>query len=417
MTSRVRLAITVALSVVALSAVALTALPASAATVHTAFSRWTSTADFAKGTRTGITVANDSVTLGSGTTTMTYDDANVAGGTKTYDVGTWTSDWKSIGFDAKSLVPSWSIDVPGGTWARVDVRVRNAKTTGSWDAVARWAMSASNIARTSYSSQTDDLAKLDTDTVVAGSGKTFSSWQVRVLLMRPKGSADKPTLEAVNGTAASYLTRSAATSSTTMTSTTELAVPEASQMIHQGEFPQWGGGGEAWCSPTSTAMVMRYFGKGPKASDYSWSSYADSFVDHAARYTFDVRYDGSGNWPFNTAYAARYSLDAFVTRLTDLRDAEAFIKAGIPLVASIAFAKGGLSGSPISSTPGHLVVITGFTKSGSVIVDDPAAASTSSVRRVYSRAQFENAWLGGSGGVVYVIHPTSKPLPAGSARW
>lgn len=417
MISRVRLAITAALPVVALCGAALTAIPASAATTHTAFSRWTSTADFAKGTGTGIRASSDSVTLGSGTTTMKYDDANVSGGSKTYDLGTWTSPWKSIGFDAKSLVPSWSIDVPAGTWARVDVRVKNAQSTGSWDAVARWAMSASNIARTSYSSQTDDLAKLSTDTVVAASGKTFSSWQVRVLLMRPHGSADKPTLEAVNGTAATYLTRSAATSSTTMTSTTELDVPEASQMIHQGEFPQWGGGGEAWCSPTSTAMVMRFFGKGPKAADYSWSTHADSFVDHAARYTFDIRYDGTGNWPFNTAYAARYSLDAFVTRLTDLRDAEAFIKAGIPLVASIAFAKGGLSGAPISSTPGHLVVITGFTKGGSVIANDPAAASNSSVRRVYSRAQFEKAWLGGSGGIVYVMHPTSKALPADTARW
>ncbi|MCW2800832.1 MAG: hypothetical protein JWQ70_2304 [Aeromicrobium sp.] len=417
MTSRVRQAILAALSVVALCGATLQAIPASAATAHTAFSRWTSTADFAKGTGTGIKVATDSVTLGSGTTTMIYDDANVSGGAKTYDVGTWVSPWKSIGFDAKSLVPSWSVDVPGGSWARVDVRVKNSKTTGSWDAIGRWAMSARNIARTSYSSQTDDLAKVATDTVEASSGKTFSSWQVRVLLMRPKGSSDKPALEAVNGTAATYLTRSASTSSTTMTSTTELAVPAASQMIHKGEFPQWGGGGEAWCSPTSTAMVMRYFGKGPAASDYSWSTYADSYVDHAARYTFDIRYDGTGNWPFNTAYAARYSLDSFVTRLTDLRDAEAFIKAGIPLVASIAFSKGGLDGAPISSTPGHLVVITGFTSSGSVITNDPAAASSSSVRRVYSRAQFEKAWLGGSGGVVYVIHPTSTPLPAGSTRW
>ena len=162
---------------------------------------------------------------------------------------------------------------------------------------------------------------------------------------------------------------------------------------------------------------MRYFGTGPKVSDYSWSTYADSFVDHAARYTYDTRYDGTGNWPFNTAYAAHYSLDSFVTRLASLRDAEAFIKSGIPLVASIAFARGGLDGAPISSTPGHLLVVTGFTKAGSVIVNDPAAASSSSVRRVYSRAQFEKAWLGGSGGVVYVIHPTSKPLPAGSTRW
>ena len=104
-------------------------------------------------------------------------------------------------------------------------------------------------------------------------------------------------------------------------------------------------------------------------------------------------------------------------RLSSLRDAEAFIKAGIPLVASIAYAKGALTGAPISSTPGHLLVITGFTKDGKVVANDPAASSSSSVRRVYSRSQFEKAWLGGSGGIVYVIRPPDKKLPADTARW
>jgi hypothetical protein len=417
MSSRVHLTAGALLSTAALTVAALSAVPASAATAHTGFARWTSTADFAQGTSAGIAAATNSVTIGSGTSTTTYDDPHVSGGAKTYDRGIWTSPWKSTGFDARSVVPSWSIDVPGGSFARIDVRVRDGNTTGSWDSLGHWALSVSRVVRTSSSSQTDDLAKVATDTVIANSGKTFDAWQVRVQLLRPHHSSDKPTLYAVNGTAASYLTKSASTSTTTMTTSHELAVPRSSQMIHKGEFPQWGGGGEAWCSPTSTAMVMRYFGKGPSTASLTWVKHTDPFVDHAARYTYDTRYDGTGNWPFNTAYAAHYSLDAFVTRLASLRDAEGFIKAGIPLVASIAFAKGGLDGAPISSTPGHLLVITGFSKSGRVIANDPAASSNSSVRRIYSRAQFEKAWLGGSGGVVYVIHPTSKPLPAGSARW
>jgi hypothetical protein len=417
MTSRVRLTVGAALSAVALCIASLPTTPATAATAQTAFARWTTTADFAHGTSTGLAAETGSVTIGHGTSTTTYDDPHVSGGAKTYDRGIWTSPWQPTGFDARSLVPSWSINAPGGSFVRIDVRVRDGETTGTWDSVAQWALSTSRIVRTSHSSQTDDLAKLATDTVIANSGKTFDAWQARVQLLRPHGSSDKPVLYAVDGTAATYLTKSESTSATTMTSTKELAVPKSSQMIHKGEFPQWGGGGEAWCSPTSTSMVMRYFGKGPAKSSYSWSKYADSYVDHAARYTYDDRYDGTGNWPFNTAYAAHYSLDAFVTRLANLRDAEAFIKAGIPLVASIAFAKGGLDGAPISSTPGHLLVITGFTAGGRVIANDPAAASSSSVRRIYSRAPFEKAWLGGSGGVVYVIHPTSKPLPAGSTRW
>ena len=79
--------------------------------------------------------------------------------------------------------------------------------------------------------------------------------------------------------------------------------------------------------------------------------------------TYDHAYDGTGNWPFNTAYAAtarparRSSPGCAV-----LREAERFIAAGIPLVASISFGSGELDGAPISSTNGHLLVIVGFTR-------------------------------------------------------
>lgn len=400
-----------------LSLALLPAAPASAASDHTSFARWTTTHELGKGASVGLAANKGSVTLGKGTKVVAYDDPRVKGGAKHYDRGYWTSPWQSAGFSAKSLIPSWSIDTPNGTWARIDVRVRSGSKTGSWDTVARYATDTTRIKRSSYSSQTDDLARLSTDTIVANSGKTFSRWQVRVLLMRHVAASKSPTLHAVNGVAASYTSRSVGTSKTIMTSGKDLKVPQSSQMIHRGEYPQWGGGGEAWCSPTSTSMIMRYFKRGPRAADYAWTRYADGFVDHAARYTFDHGYSGTGNWSFNTAYAADHSLDTFVTRLSSLRDAERFIKAGIPLVASIAFSKGGLSGAPISSTPGHLLVIRGFTKNGNVIVNDPAAPRNSTVRRVYKRSQLERAWLKGSGGVVYVIRPTSVALPVDTARW
>lgn len=389
----------------------LTAVPAGAATDASTFHRWTTTSDFAAGSAKGLSAGSGRMTIGSGTSSLRYKDPRVSGKARTYDRGTWTSPWQASGAGATSLVPSWSITTPSSTWARIDVRVRSGSTVGSWDTVARWATSTSRVKRSSYSAQTDDLARLSTDTVLANRGRSFDRYQVRVTLLRPKGSRSAPTLHAVNAVAATYTSRSIPTSTTTMTATTDLAVPQSSQMIHRGEFPQWGGGGEAWCSPTSTSMVMRYFGKDPSARAYSWSRYADSFVDHAARYTYDHQYKGTGNWPFNAAYAATYSLDTFVTRLGSLRDAESYIRAGIPVIASVAFGRGQLPGSPISSTPGHLMVIRGFTASGDVIVNDPAAPRNSTVRRVYPRAQFEKAWQGGSGGIVYVLRPTSVKLP------
>jgi len=73
---------------------------------------------------------------------------------------------------------------------------------------------------------------------------------------------------------------------------------------------------------------------------------------------------GAGNWPDNAAYAARFGLTAFVTRLRSLSEAELFTNAGIPLVASIAFSSNKLSGADIKSTNGHLAVIVGFAGDG-----------------------------------------------------
>ncbi|MFT4011698.1 MAG: C39 family peptidase, partial [Nocardioidaceae bacterium] len=172
-----------------------------------------------------------------------------------------------------------------------------------------------------------------------------------------------------------------------------------------GDYPQYDGGGEAWCSPTSVSMVLGYYDALPARSAYSWvpAKHKQGFVDAAARWTYDKRLKGTGNWAFNTAYAGTRTGRAYVTRLPDLRAAEQLIADGIPIVASISFARGQLTGAPISATAGHLLVIVGFTKTGAVVVNDPAAPTNKTVRRTYSRAQFEAAWLRKSGGLAYVI--------------
>jgi hypothetical protein len=176
--------------------------------------------------------------------------------------------------------------------------------------------------------------------------------------------------------------------------------------------------------------VLAYYHRLPATSEYSWvrSSYLDRVVDHAARMTYDAGYGGTGNWPFNTAYAAHYAGPAFVTRFRSLRGVEQMIRAGIPVVTSITFGAGQLTGAPIRASSGHLVVVVGFTPAGDVVVNDPAAMARSGVRRTYSRAQFENAWLKrypysggmrGSGGLAYIIRDAGHPLPAraGSTSW
>ena len=58
------------------------------------------------------------------------------------------------------------------------------------------------------------------------------------------------------------------------------------------------------------------------------------------------------------------------------------------------------------------MVISGFTGTGDVVVNDPAAPRNASVRRVYDRGQFERAWLRKSSGTVYVVRDAAHPLPA-----
>lgn len=330
-----------------------------------------------------------------------------------YDVGRWVSRWTRPGFELTELVASWTARTPGNSWIEVQVRGRDAEgRRSSWDTLGRWAARDRHVRRTTVSGQTDDLARVNVDTWQAPGG--LARYQLRVNLMQ--AGRRSPALRAV-GAMSSRLpdVDGVATSEPGVASGTVLDVPRWSQMVHSGHYPAWGSGGQAWCSPTSTSMVLGHLDSLPRERAYAWvpDGHPQPWIDHAARMTYDHDYRGTGNWPFNTAYAATLTDGpAFVTRLRSLREAERFIARGIPLVASISFGPGDLDGSPISGTNGHLLVIVGFTDNGDVVVNDPAAQQNAGVRRTYDRGQFEDVWLPTSGGLVYVITDQDHPLPA-----
>src|SRR5205823_1799283 len=183
----------------------------------------------------------------------------------------------------------------------------------------------------------DTLGKVDTDTLSAlTAAKPFASYALRVRLERGGADDPSPSVRMLGAQVSDSPTYSPqmATSAPMSTDAVELNVPSLSQEIHARQYPQWGGGGEAWCSPTSTEMVVEFWGRGPSADDLGWvdPSFADPSVNFAARSVYDVAYRGTGNWPFNTAYAARFGLEAFVTQLRSLAEAERFVRSGIPLV-------------------------------------------------------------------------------------
>ncbi|WP_104107845.1 peptidase C39 family protein [Nocardioides sp. 616] len=350
------------------------------------------------GTRSATKVAKGSVRLKSPKNTRAFSG-------RRYHVGTWTSPWVTESSDLSELIPSWQASTPGDSWIEVRARVRSAaQTVGSWDTMARWSSTDRWIKRSSLSGQDDDLARVNADTLQVPAGAT--GWQLRVKLMRRTGSKAQPSLDRVGAMASRVLPRTAGTpaSKAGVAAGTVLDVPAYSQMTHRGHYPQWGNGGEAWCSPTSTAMVLQYYGVNPAAGQaFTPAGHADGIVDWTAQQVYDHGYRGTGNWAFNTAYAGTLLRSSHVTRLPDLAAAEPHILAGTPLIVSVAFGRGQLTGAPISATAGHLMVLVGFTPEGDVVVNDPAAPTNASVRRTYDRAQFENAWLGGSGGITYVL--------------
>ena len=332
-----------------------------------------------------------------------------------YDVGQWTSAWTSPGFGLTELIASWEATTPRNSWVEIRVRGRAGSTTSSWDILGRWAAGDRKVRRTSVAGQGDDLADVAVDTWRVADPAGVSSYQLQVRLMRRAGAAYTPSVDAAHVVASRLPDGVPAVSKPGAAAGITLDVPKYSQMMHTGHSPEYGGGGEAWCSPTSTSMVLGYYDALPAASAYKWvgAGHTDPWVDQAARATYDADYEGTGNWPFNTAFAATLTDRAFVTRLESLRGAEKYVAAGIPVVVSVSFKKGELDGAPISSTAGHLLVVVGFTEDGDVVVNDPASRSRSGVRRVYDRAQLEAAWLGGSGGTAYVIHDDAHPVPGG----
>jgi hypothetical protein len=383
-----------------------------------AYHQWTSARDFAKGSSEGVRPSGaGALTIAHTVGSTTYADPYGAG-TRTWNYARWTSPKVSVGFGATQLVASWTADTPHGTWLQVEMRGHTgAGADTKWYVMGRWASDdpkeGGDINRTTVPGQADANGNVDIDTFIAKNSLT--SYQLRVTLYRAPGKHVLPTLRSVGAMASRVAQRTTVpVSPLGGAEGIELKVPAYSQNIHKGEYPEYDGGGEAWCSPTSTSMVVSYWKRGPSKKDLAWvnPSYADPQVDYAARHTYDYNYEGTGNWPFNPAYAGRFGLNGFVTRLRSVTELEQFIKAGIPVVTSQSFKADELPGSNYS-TNGHLFVVVGFTKKGDPIVNDPASSSDAVVRNVYPRANFENVWLrsSSSGGIAYIMYPPGHRLP------
>ncbi|MEU4170470.1 peptidase C39 family protein [Streptomyces sp. NPDC026665] len=390
---------------------------------------WTSYSDWRSGSARGARAlpgVRPGLVIGAPAGTTDYTDPHT-GRTATWEYATWTSPVHRLAVPSTEAIASWNAQTPAGTWLQVELTGTYSDGTDTpWYVMGRWASGDQDIRRTSVDDQTDGRSTIWTDTFSiddAASGLRLVSYRLRLTLYRTPGSKITPTVWRLGAMGSDIPDRFTVPASAPGLAQ-ELNVPPYSQEIHAGQYPEYDNGGEAWCSPTSSQMIIEYWGRRPTAEQLAWvdPAYADPQVCLAARSTYDYQYAGCGNWPFNAAYAATYKdLQGVVTRLGSLTDLETLIAAGIPAITSQSFLKTELTGAGYG-TSGHLMTVIGFTADGDVIANDPASPGDDAVRRVYKRSEFETIWLrtkrynasgkvvSGTGGVCYLYFP-AHPSP------
>jgi hypothetical protein len=144
------------------------------------------------------------------------------------------------------------------------------------------------------------------------------------------------------------------------------------------------------CSPTSVAMVLAHWG-----APASPLTLADD-VFHPAT-------DSYGLWPAAVRAAGRRGIAGYLLRFPDWSSAAWCLERKLPIVASIRYAAGELTGAPLAETSGHLLVLTGC-EGTHVFANDPVAPTAAEVPRRYARHQIERAWIDRTG-VGYVLFP------------
>jgi hypothetical protein len=176
-----------------------------------------------------------------------------------------------------------------------------------------------------------------------------------------------------------------------------ITTPERSQHGYAQE--------EGWCSPTSLSMVLARW------SDVLHRPELNIDVPAVVDGIFDNSFQGTGNWPFNTAFAGSFEgMRAYVTRLSDISELEDWIVAGIPVVISAPWDL--LSPGRQETGNGHLTVCIGFTETGDVVINDPATnlQKGQHVRHIYKRENVIKAWHE-SHNTVYLVYPETAKLP------
>lgn len=286
------------------------------------------------------------------------------------------------------LVASWNAITTNETGLMIEVRAFHGERPTRFFNLGLWASQPGKQPRESVSGQKDNDGEVQTDTLVLT--RPATNLQLRVTL---RGGPPWPELKFLGVSLLDNRAHPAPLPPVPDALGIALPVPERSQLHYPG--------GDAWCSPTVVSMLLGFWANKRHRPDL------DVLPPAVAQGVHDPRWEGTGNWSFNMAFAgALPGMRAMVVRLSDLAEVEEWIARGIPVGLSICSNRLNDRGR---QPRGHLVVCVGFTARGEPILHDPGRSRE--IHRVVPRERLVDAWTY-SKNTAYLIYPEDFLLPA-----
>jgi hypothetical protein len=291
------------------------------------------------------------------------------------------------------LIVSWNANAPAGTFLKIEASAISPAHTTKFYTLGNWSSDNKIFPRTSVRGQKDADGNVDTDTLILT--QSAEATQIRVTLGGTNGA--RPDLKFLGATFSNTKVPTAVRPPNRTAWGKIIATPEHSQHGYPNA--------KGWCSPTSLSMALSRWAEILNRPEMNLT------VLEVAAKVYDNDFAGTGNWPFNTAFAGSFGgMRSYVTRLDDLSEVEDWIAAGIPVILSARW-DWLQPGRPFDSD-GHLIVCIGFTENGDAVINDPATRleKGESVRRIYKRADVIHSWTK-SHNTVYLAFPENGKIP------
>ena len=281
------------------------------------------------------------------------------------------------------LVGSWSAITSQETGA-VELFVR-VLVDGVWSdyfTYGQWRLGDQNKGLSKNSS--NGVAKMEEDTVFIANGKTATAYQYKVDFKRLSDELASPQLILVANCIEVIGYEQVQLDYSQISQNVVYDVPQLNQNI----VPIIG---NSICSPTSTTMLLKYYGHSFVKDGYA---YEHEYVAYIAK---DYGHNMFGNWVYNVAVMGAYGEYAYVKRFINNDELMWHLENIGPVALSV---KGNMQG--YYSTNGHLIVCKGYKiVEGNVvfICNDP---NLKNVEVEYTYETIENVWRE----IAYVIDPS-----------